>query len=68
MTLSRFLIALFGLWLFGMGYGLIASVLIALVRETEHILKIMMMPLYLDFRRHYAYLSCASAIPGLIIV
>ncbi len=40
-------IALFGLWLFGMGYGLIASVLIALVRETEHILKIMMMPLYL---------------------
>ncbi len=41
------LVAMFGLWLFGVGYGLIASVLIALVRETEHILKIMMMPLYL---------------------
>ncbi|GHC50618.1 transport permease protein [Alcaligenes pakistanensis] len=40
-------IAVFGLWLFGVGYGLIASVLMALVRETEHILKIIMMPLYL---------------------
>lgn len=41
------LAAMFGLWLFGVGYGLVASVLMALVRETEHILKIVMMPLYL---------------------
>ncbi|ARP55272.1 ABC transporter permease [Alcaligenes faecalis] len=41
------LTTMFGLWLFGVGYGLIASVLMALVRETEHILKILMMPLYL---------------------
>lgn len=41
------LIAVLGLWLFGIGYGLIASVLMALVRETEHILRIFMMPLYL---------------------
>lgn len=40
-------IAMFGLWLFGVGYGLIASVLMALVPETEHVLKILMMPLYL---------------------
>ncbi|WP_199265123.1 ABC transporter permease [Alcaligenes faecalis] len=39
--------SMFALWLFGVGYGLIASVLMALVRETEHILKILMMPLYL---------------------
>lgn len=39
--------ALLGLWLFGLGYGLVASVLMELVRETEHILKILMMPLYL---------------------
>lgn len=41
------IVALFGLWLFGVGYGLVASVLMALVPETEHILKIAMMPLYL---------------------
>ncbi|MCB4321032.1 ABC transporter permease [Alcaligenes sp. 13f] len=41
------LITMFGLWVFGVGYGLIASVLMALVRETEHVLKILMMPLYL---------------------
>ena len=41
------LVAIFGLWLFGVGYGLVASVLMALVPETEHILKIVMMPLYL---------------------
>ncbi|WP_018152976.1 ABC transporter permease [Leeia oryzae] len=40
-------IALLGLWLFGLGYGLVSSVLMALVPETEHILKILMMPLYL---------------------
>lgn len=37
----------FGLWFFGIGYGLVASTLIALVPETEHVLKILMMPLYL---------------------
>lgn len=36
-----------GLWLCGVGYGLVASVLMALVPETEHILKLLMMPLYL---------------------
>ncbi|EJC61322.1 ABC transporter [Alcaligenes faecalis subsp. faecalis NCIB 8687] len=40
-------VSFFGLWLFGVGYGLVASVLMALVKETEHILKILMMPLYL---------------------
>jgi capsular polysaccharide transport system permease protein len=40
-------VALFGLWLFGVGYGLVTSVLMALIPETEHILKIFMMPLYL---------------------
>lgn len=39
--------ALMGLWLFGIGYGLVASVLMALVPETEHIFKILMLPLYL---------------------
>lgn len=36
-----------GLWLFALGYGLIASVSMELVPELEHILKILMMPLYL---------------------
>lgn len=40
-------VTFFGLWLFGVGYGLVASVLMALVKETQHILKILMMPLYL---------------------
>lgn len=39
--------AVFGLWLFGIGYGLVASVLMALVPEMEHVLMIVMMPLYL---------------------
>ena len=39
--------AVLGLWLFGMGYGLIASVLMELVPELEHIIKILMIPLYL---------------------
>lgn len=39
--------AALGLWLFGIGYGLIASVLMELVPEMEHVLKILMMPLYL---------------------
>jgi capsular polysaccharide transport system permease protein len=39
--------AVFGLWLFGVGYGLVASVLMELVPEMEHVLKILMMPLYL---------------------
>nr|WP_321272622.1 ABC transporter permease [Alcaligenes faecalis] len=41
------LITLFGLWFFGVGYGLVTSTLIALVREAEHVLRILMMPLYL---------------------
>lgn len=39
--------AVFGLWLFGIGYGLVASVLMELVAEMEHVLKILMTPLYL---------------------
>ncbi|ANY15038.1 ABC transporter permease [Bordetella pseudohinzii] len=40
-------VALSGLWLYGLGYGLVASVLMELVPETEHILKLIMLPLYL---------------------
>lgn len=36
-----------GLWLFGLGYGLVASVLMRLVPELEHILMVVMMPMYL---------------------
>jgi capsular polysaccharide transport system permease protein len=36
-----------GLWLFGLGYGLVGSLLMELVRESEHILNIAMMPMYL---------------------
>lgn len=36
-----------GLWLLGIGYGLIASVIMALVPEAKHILRLLMMPLYL---------------------
>jgi capsular polysaccharide transport system permease protein len=36
-----------GLWLFGIGYGLVASVLMELAPEMKHILKILMIPLYL---------------------
>jgi len=39
--------ALLGLWLLGLGYGLITSVCMELVPETEHVFKILMMPLYL---------------------
>ncbi|WP_322995291.1 ABC transporter permease [Castellaniella sp.] len=39
--------AYMGLWLFGLGYGMIASVLMRLVPEMEHILKMLMMPLFI---------------------
>lgn len=39
--------SLAGLWLFGLGFGLIASVLMKLIPELEHILNIIMRPLYL---------------------
>lgn len=45
--LALVLSAVFGLWLFGIGYGLVASVLMVLVPEMEHVLKILMLPLYL---------------------
>lgn len=41
------LAAAFGLWLFGLGYGLIAAVLMELIPEAEHVLNILMLPLYL---------------------
>jgi capsular polysaccharide transport system permease protein len=39
--------AAFGLWLFGLGYGLIASVWMRLVPEMKHVFHILMIPLYL---------------------
>ena len=41
------LLALAGLWLFGLGYGLITSVGMRLVPDSGHIFQILMMPLYL---------------------
>ncbi len=41
------LLAALGLWLFAIGYGLIAAVLIELVPESQHVLKIIMMPMYI---------------------
>lgn len=38
--------AIFGLWLFGMGYGLITSVIQRLIPESGHIFNLIMMPLY----------------------
>ncbi|MBL8473414.1 MAG: ABC transporter permease [Rhodocyclaceae bacterium] len=35
-----------GTWLFALGYGLVTSVTMVLVREMEHIYKIMYLPLY----------------------
>lgn len=35
------------LWIFAVGYGLVASVLMALAPEVEHILKLIMMPMYI---------------------
>ena len=41
------LAALLGLWLLGLGYGLVASVVMRLIPEMSHILQIFMMPLYI---------------------
>ena len=41
------LIALTGLWLFGIGYGLVTSVGMRLVQDLGHIFQILLMPLYL---------------------
>ena len=41
------LAALVGLWLFGLGYGLVTSVGMRLVQDLGHIFQILMMPLYL---------------------
>lgn len=41
------LVALVGLWLFGVGYGLVTSVGMRLVQDLGHIFQILMMPLYL---------------------
>lgn len=41
------LAALVGLWLFGVGYGLVTSVGMRLVQDLGHIFQILMMPLYL---------------------
>ena len=41
------LVVVAGLWLLGLGYGLIASVLMRLIPETKHILQMLMMPLLL---------------------
>lgn len=36
-----------GLWLFGLGYGMVTSVCMRLVQESGHIFQILMMPLYM---------------------
>lgn len=41
------LLALAGLWLFGLGYGLVTSVCMRLVPDSGHIFQIFMMPLYI---------------------
>lgn len=41
------LLALAGLWLFGLGYGLVTSVCMRLVPDSGHVFQILMMPLYL---------------------
>lgn len=43
----KVLLALAGLWLFGLGYGLVTSVCMRLVPDSGHIFQILMMPLYL---------------------
>lgn len=39
--------AVTGIWLYGLGYGLITSVLIEFVPELEHIFNILMLPIYI---------------------
>lgn len=39
--------AMFGLWLMGMGFGLVTSVLVELVPELNSVFKLIMMPMYL---------------------
>lgn len=41
----RVLAGFFGLWFLGLGYGLISSVSMRIVRDSGHILQILMMPL-----------------------
>lgn len=43
----KVLLAVAGLWLFGLGYGLVTSVCMRLVPDSGHIFQILMMPLYL---------------------
>lgn len=43
----RVLVAVAGLWLFGLGYGLVTSVCMRLVPDSGHVFQILMMPLYL---------------------
>ncbi len=38
--------AVFGLWTFALGFGMISSVIMRLIPETAHILSLIMMPLY----------------------
>ncbi|QRX81164.1 ABC transporter permease [Glaciimonas sp. PAMC28666] len=40
------LVSLFGLWLAGLGFGLVTSVAIGLIRELEVLVGLLMMPLY----------------------
>lgn len=40
------LIAILGLWLVGMGFGLVTSVLVELIPEAGQLIKLAMMPLY----------------------
>lgn len=42
----RVVLSLFGLWLIGLGFGLIASVATALIHSLEKVFELIMMPLY----------------------
>lgn len=39
--------AVLGLWLFGLGFGMVGSVAIRMVPEAKHVLHILMLPLYI---------------------
>lgn len=62
------MVAAFGLWLLGLGYGLVASVLMELVRELEHILNILMLPLYLISGVIWPLASVPAAWRGLLML
>lgn len=45
-NILQILAACFGMWLLGIGYGLVTAVIMRLIPDTGHIVNILMMPLY----------------------